>query len=61
MSAWERIESGFYRYRKSTAPADVLKVGARRWEANYRKNGERVQKFFKTASAAKLHIELTLR
>lgn len=61
MSNWERIEPGFYRYRKANEPADVLKVGNNKWEANYRHGGSRVSKFFRTAAEAKLHIELTVR
>ncbi|MGN7135795.1 hypothetical protein [Streptomyces pseudogriseolus] len=63
MSKWERIEAGFYRYRPSgNEPADVLKIGPRKWEANYRpRNGIRTSKYFGTAAEAKLHIELTLR
>ncbi|WP_274031200.1 hypothetical protein [Streptomyces sp. MMBL 11-1] len=58
---WERIEAGLYRYRKTREPADVIRVGPRKWEANYRHNGTRDQRFFKTAREAKLHIELTCR
>lgn len=62
MRNWERIEAGHYRYRHSSEPADVVRIGPSKWEANYRpRNGSRVQKVFSTAAEAKLHIELTLR
>jgi hypothetical protein len=62
VSNWERIETGFYRYRKSREPADVVKVGPRKWEATYRpRNGSRVTESFRTAAAAKWRIETRLR
>lgn len=62
MSDWERIEPGFYRYRHSAEPADVVKNRPGEWEANYRpQGGSRTKKTFSTAREAKLFIELTLR